>query len=115
MNCKYCGAETSKEYCCFECRKKYLDYYDEEDKTRARVRPLLIMSAIVSIPFIIFFYGLGATIMFVLLGLTIITHPFGTENMKRNMTPKARKSRMITIGLALIVIGLPFLLLIHIP
>ena len=115
MNCKYCGAETNKEYCCFECRKKYLDYFDEEDKTRAHVRPLLMISVIVPIPFIIFFYGLGVTILFTLLGLTIITHPFGTDNMKRAMTPKARKNRMILIGLALILIGLPFLLFVHIP
>jgi len=115
MKCKYCGKETNKEYCDFDCRKKYLDYFDEEDKYRSRRKPLMIIALIVSIPFIIIFYGLGVTIMFALQGLILITHPFATVEMKKKMTPKSAKTRMQLIGLALILIGIPFLILIHIP
>ena len=115
MKCKYCGKETNKEYCDFECRKRFLDYFDEEDKYRSRRVPLMVVALALSVPFIIFFYGLGITVMFVLQGLIIITHPFATVDMKKKMTPKAAKGRMQMIGLALIIIGIPFLILAHFP
>ena len=115
MNCRYCGKETNKEYCDFDCRKKFLDYFDEEDKYRSRRVPLMVIALFLSVPFIIFFYGFGITVMFVLEGLIIMTHPFATTEMKKKMTPKAAKGSMQMIGLALIIIGIPFLLLMHIP
>ena len=36
MKCRYCGKETNKDYCSFDCRKAYLDYSDEEDKYKER-------------------------------------------------------------------------------
>ena len=116
MKCKYCGKETNKEYCDFDCRKSYLDYFDEEDKYKSRRRPLMIAAIVISIPFIIIFYGLGVTIMCILEGLILITHPFATAKMKaKAMTPKSVKNTMQLIGLALMLIGIPFLLLINMP
>ena len=111
MRCRYCWKETNKEYCDFECRKAYLDYSDDEDKTGEHKKPLLIMSVIVSIPFMILFYGAGVTLMCALVGLTLITHPFPSTDMKKRMSPKDAKARVRMNGIIIIIIGLPFLLL----
>ena len=111
MNCKYCGKESSKEYCDFECRKAYLDYSDDFDKTGAHKNPLIVMSIIVSIPFMILFYGAGVTVMCTLVGLTLITHPFVSAEAKKKMSPKDTKAKMRALGLIIIIVGIPFLLL----
>ena len=111
MNCKYCGKESKKEYCDFDCRKAYLDYSDEEDKYAERKKPLIIASVVVSIPFMILFYGAGVTVMCTLIGLVLITHPFSSKEMRKRVYPKAVKSRIRLNGIIIILIGLPFLLL----
>ena len=111
MKCRYCWKETNKEYCDFKCRKAYLDYSDDEDKTAAHKKPLLIMSVIVSIPFIVLFYGAGVTVMCTLVGLTLITHPFSSPEVKKKMSPRDAIARMRAFGVVIIVIGIPFLLL----
>ena len=111
MKCRYCWKETDKEYCDFECRKAYLDYSDEADKTAAHKKPLLILSVIISVPFIILFYGAGVTVMCTLIGLTLITHPFSSPGVKKKMSPKDVRTRVRMNGIIMILIGLPFLLL----
>ena len=111
MKCKYCWKETDKEYCDFDCRKAYLDYNDDIDKSAEHQKPLLIMSVIISAPFIVLFYGLGVTVMCALIGLTLITHPFIPSDKRKRMSPKDAKTRMTVIGILIIVIGIPFLLL----
>ena len=115
MKCKYCGKETAKDFCSFECRKAFLDHFDEEDKFKARRRPLIIASIAVSIPFIILFCGAGVTLMFALLGLVIITHPYPSSGLRKKFTPKKAVKLMTTNGVILILIGLPFLLLTYTP
>ena len=115
MKCRYCGTETNKEYCGFDCRKAYLDYSDEEDKYKGRRKPLLIASVIASIPLIILFCGAGVTVMFLLLGIVLITHPFISSELKKRTTLKDAINRMKTNGVILILIGLPFLFLTYTP
>ena len=115
MKCRYCGKETNKEYCSFECRKAFFDHFDDEDKYRARRKPLLIGSFLVSIPFIVLFCGAGVTLLFELLGIVIITHPFPSAELRKKSTPKDAVNRMITNGVILMIIGLPFLFLTYMP
>ena len=111
MKCRYCWKETNKEFCNFKCRKAYLDHHDEEDKTAARKRPLLVMSFVFSIPLIVLFGGAGVTVMCILMGIVLIRHPFPPKEMKRKMSPKAKREMMMILGIVLIIAGLPFLLL----
>jgi len=112
MRCKYCWKDTDdKEYCSFECRKAYLDFSDNEDRTGARKKPLLIASVLVSIPFIILFYGAGVTLMCTLIGITLITHPFPSQEVRKNLPPKDAQGAVVKNGIMFIIIGLPFLLL----
>ena len=113
MVCRYCGKETNKDYCSFKCRKAYLDYYDEEDKFKGRRKTLILISIAVSIPFIVLFMGAGITMMFVLIGSVVITHPFTSQELRKKLTVKEAKKRMMMNGAILIIIGLPFLLLTH--
>ncbi len=115
MRCRYCGKETNKEYCSFECRKAFFDHFDDEDKYKSRRKPLLIGSIIISIPFIVLFCGAGVTLMFTLMGITVITHPFPSSDLMKRTTPKDAIRRTIINGAVLIVIGLPFLLLTYTP
>ena len=111
MECRYCGKESDKDFCCFECRKAFLDYFDDEDKYRGRRKTMLIASVIVSIPFILLFFGAGITLMFFLLGTTLVRCPYTKAETKKRLTVKRAKEKMITNGIILIIIGLPFLLL----
>ena len=111
MKCKYCWKETDKEYCDFDCRKAYLDYSDDFDKTGAHKNPLIVMSIIVSIPFMILFYGAGVTLMCTLIGLILITHPFAFSDMKKKISPKDAIARVRMNGIIIIIVGIPFLLL----
>ena len=111
MKCKYCGKETNKEYCDFDCRKAYLDYSDDEDKYAEHKKPFIILSVLVSIPVMVLFYGAGVTVMCTLIGLVLITHPFSSKELKKKVYPKAIKDRIRINGLIIILIGLPFLLL----
>ena len=111
MKCRYCGKEIDKEYCGFECRKAYLDYSDDIDKFAEKKKPMLIASVLISVPVMILFFGAGVTLMFALLGLTLITHPYPSDKTKKKLYPKDAMKLMRTIGVILIIIGLPFLLL----
>lgn len=111
MKCGFCGKETNKEYCSFECKKGYLDYFDEEDKFKSHRKPTMIASVVISIPLIVLFLGLGVTVMTSLLGITLIRYPFALDGMKKKMPPKKAKQTMQLMGVLLIIIGLPFLLL----
>ena len=111
MKCRYCWKETNKEYCDFNCRKAYLDYSDEKDKVSEHQKPLIILSAVFSIPFIVLFYGLGVTVFCTLLGLVLITHPFTFASRRKKISPKQAKTRVMILGIVIIVVGLPFLLL----
>ena len=111
MKCRYCWKETEKEYCSFECRKAYLDYFDNKDKTGEHKRPLIIFSVLISIPFMILFYGAGVTLMCTLIGLILITHPFAFSDMKKKISPKDAIARVRMNGVIIIIVGIPFLLL----
>ena len=113
MKCKWCNKETEKEYCSFECRKAFFDHYDEEDKFKGRRKTLILISIAVSIPFIVLFMGAGITMMFVLIGFVVITHPFTSQELRKKLTLKEAKKRVMMNGVILIIIGLPFLLLTH--
>lgn len=115
MKCKWCGKEISKDYCNFDCRKAFFDHYDDDDKFRARRKPVLIACVLVSIPFIVLFVGAGITIMFLLLGLTTICHPFPSAKLKKKMPLKNAVNRIKVNGIMLILIGLPFLALTFTP
>ena len=111
MKCRYCWKETEREYCSFECRKAYLDYGDDVDKTASHRKSLIIASVLISVPFMVLFYGAGVTVMCILIGLTLITHPFPSSEMMKKMPPKDAIARIRTNGIIIIIIGLPFLLL----
>ena len=115
MKCRYCGKDTAKDYCSFECRKAYLDHFDEEDKYKERRKPLIIGSVVISIPFIILFCGAGVTLMGFLVGTVIFTHPFPPEAIKEKTTVKNAIIIMKLIGVAVIIVGIPFFLLTYTP
>ena len=115
MICKWCGKETNKEYCDFNCRKAYFDHNDDEDKFKASRKSKLVASVIVSIPLMILFGGAGLTVMFFLLGLVLSNNPFPSAEMKKKMPLKAAVGRVKTNGVILILIGLPFLALTYTP
>ena len=115
MKCKWCGKETDKDFCGFECRKAFFDHLDDEDKYKDRTKPMIIGSVIVSIPFIILFCGAGVTLMFILLGLVICTHPFPSLEIRKKISAKDAVNRVKTNGIILMLVGLPFLLLTYTP
>ena len=115
MNCRYCGKETNKEYCCFECRKAYLDYYDDEDKFKDRRKSLYIAALIVSIPMIVLFIGAGVTILLMLFGLITYTHPFPSQELKKKAVLKDAIRRVQTNGVIVFLAGIPFLILTYTP
>ena len=108
MKCRYCGKESPKEYCSFECRKAYLDLFDDEDKAGDSRRPFLIGSVLVSIPVMILFGGPGVTLMCALIGLTLITHPFPDKKLKGMIPIKKAVNQIKVIGVLIIAVGIPF-------
>ena len=115
MRCRYCGKEIDKEYCDFKCRKAFLDFWDNEDKYRGRRKPLIIGAFVISIPLIILFGGGGATALFFMLGLIVMTHPYPSSKLKKNVPVRGAVLRVRINGLILMLIGLPFLFLIYTP
>ena len=109
MNCRYCGKETAdKDYCSFECRKAYLDLYDDRDKNHEYKKPLIILAFVISVPVFVLFGGPGVTLLCLIIGATIITHPFPSKKMKEKMTVKKAVHMMKITGVVIILIGLPF-------
>ena len=108
MKCRYCGKESSKQYCSFECRKAYLDLFDDEDKTGDSRRPFIIGSILISIPVIVLFGGPGVTLMCALVGLTLITHPFPDKVLMEKTVIKKAVTQIKVIGVLIIAIGIPF-------
>ena len=108
MKCRYCGKETAKEYCSFECRKAYLDLFDEEDKAGDSRRPFIIGSILVSIPVIILFGGPGITLLCALIGLTLFTHPFPDRLLKEKTAIKKGVTQIKVLAVLIIAIGIPF-------
>ena len=115
MKCRYCGKETAKEYCSFECRKAYLDLFDEEDKAGDSRRPFIIGSILISIPVIVLFGGPGVTLMCALVGLTLLTHPFPDKVLKEKIAIKKAVTQIKVIGVLIIVIGIPFVFFYWMP
>lgn len=116
--CDYCGKEISyyDQYCCDDCHENANIFYDKlesHSKLFSRLSIVLLFGIPIGIFLFSFIKVLGTAITcicFLVLGLMLIFCPLPTEGMLKKY--KIKKSLSITkyFGIAVILLGILFLL-----
>jgi uncharacterized membrane protein len=117
--CDYCAKEITyfEQYCCDECQRKTLNFYDYQakySKLFAGINIVCLFAIPIGLFLFSFMSAVGLTmIAFAVeaLGLTIIIFPFPVENMISSM--KLKKAINVTriIGAALAAVGILLIIL----
>lgn len=117
--CDYCGKEITyfEQYCCDECQKKTLDFYDYQAKY-SKFFGIVNAICVFAIPVGLFMFSLRNSIGFTMisfavavLGLMILIFPFPVENMITSMKMKKAINVTRIIGGALLLIGIVLVVL----
>lgn len=111
MFCRYCGEETSSEYCSHECKIKYDKYKKYENKYAKKVFLSFLLYTIIVIAIgLLFSINVGGVIM-IPFGLLMIIFPFANDSTQESFSLKKVILAMRVFGVAITLVGVVFLLL----
>ncbi|MBQ5398280.1 MAG: hypothetical protein IIU14_02460 [Ruminococcus sp.] len=117
--CDYCGKEITyfEQYCCDECQRKTLDFYDYQAKY-SKFFGIVNAVCVMGIPIGLFMFSLVRPIGFTMmsfavlfLGLMIVIFPFPVENMISSMKLKKAVDVTRIIGAVLLALGILLVIL----
>ena len=116
--CDYCAKEISyfDQYCCDECQKKAIEFYDMRDKY-TKIFSVINIICVFAIPIGLFVLSFAASVGFTMLslgmlflGITIMFLPFPVDNMISSMKIKKAVKATRFIGLGLTILGIALLI-----